>query len=455
MFQRSYTVQLLQLAFPILAAHMVEALIPFINMMLAGKQSALSLAAAGLASSAFVVLIGFGWGIIVSVGILTAHQLGQTNNHLETGAILKSSLLTSLLISLPIMGLMKFMQPLWLLFGQTAQIAQLGQDYLDGLLWVVFADLAKFAVFQFAIAHHKPGVPLVANILSIPLTWLVNKSLISYWGLYGLGIGTALVYWLVFAVLWVYLRHSSRAFRLCLARRFSWQDYKANCQQQLQLGIPMGAMVSIELLFSMVMGMLMGQMGTDHLTAHQIAMQWLWFTVMAAVGLSEAITILIARARAWQDTVGILRFLRIGIVLTSIAMFIVACLYWLTPYHIIRLDLAIEHQTERLIQLAVTILMLCGFYQILDGIRIVLSGALRGLADTRYPMWIALIAFWCVGLPIAYIGAFVLHWQGVGLWLGMIVAQIVMIGLQFYRLFNRLKLQAVSVKSLQSTEIKE
>jgi multidrug resistance protein, MATE family len=434
-----YMGQLIWLACPILIAHMVEAFIPFINNMLAGRQGPLALAAAGLATNTFFTVMGFGWGIIVSVGILTSHQLGKTQNSLETGAILKSSLLTSLLISLPIMGLMKSMEPLWLLAGQSAEIAHLGQSFLDGLIWVVFADLAKFSVFQFAIAHHKPGVPLIANLLSIPLTWLVNIPLITHWGLYGLGIGTALVYWLVFALLWLYLRLSSRAFRQCLKKSLSWQDYKQHCGQQLKLGIPMGIIVSIELFFSMAMGILMGQIGTDPLTAHQIAMQWLWFTIMAAVGLSEAVTILVARASIWRDTFSMLRFIRAGVTLTTITMLAVACLYWFAPQAIIHLDLAPQYQTTGLIKLTSMVLMLCGFYQILDGIRIIFTGGLRGLADTQYPMWLSLIAFWLIGFPTAYGAAFFLGWHSIGLWSGMIFTQIIMIILQYYRLRKLLK----------------
>ena len=51
--------------------------------------------------------------------------------------------------------------------------------------------------------------------------------------------------------------------------------------------------------------------------------------------------------------------------------------------------------------------------------QVVSAGALRGLKDTRVPMWLAVLAYWGIGMPV---GA----WLGLGLnggprgmWLGL------------------------------------
>lgn len=440
MKQKTAILPLLNLALPILAAHLVGTLIPSLNTIIASRQGgkeALWLAATGLAGITFSAVMGFGWGIITSVGILTSNQLGRTKDIASTGAILKASLLTTFIISLPIMGLLKVMEPLWLLCGQTPEIAHLAQNYLDGLIWLVFVDLAKFSVFQFTIAHHHVRGPLITTLLSIPIIWIVNSYLTAQYSLYGLGVGTALIYWIAFIALWLYL-YKNRLFRQCLLFTASWKTYFKLCQQQLVLGIPMGAMSSIELLFFLVIGLWMGQISTEHLAAHQIAMQGLVFTIMAAVSFSEAVTILIARAQHNPQNTS--KFLWGGVFLTGICMTLTSCVYWLSPEYIINLYLAGKSHNPQLIKLSIITLALCGVFQIFDGIRIVFSGALRGLADTQYPMWVTLIAFWGVGLPLAYISAFILKWENIGLWLSMTIAVIVMIGLQYYRMRQRLRI---------------
>ena len=69
--------------------------------------------------------------------------------------------------------------------------------------------------------------------------------------------------------------------------------------------------------------------------------------------------------------------------------------------------------------LAATYLGIAGIFQLADGAQVVAAHALRGLSDTKVPMFLAIIGYWAVGLPIAYILGFVLNWRGTGIWLGL------------------------------------
>lgn len=431
---------LLKLTIPILAAHWAGTAVTFLNVMLAGQYSPLSLAALGLANNSFVAAMGLGWGILTSVGILTANQLGRKESTAKTGIIFKSSFLTAALISFPIMLILKFMEPLWLFFDQSPEVARLAQNYLDGLIGVVFADLAKFSVFQFAVSHQKPQVTFFVTLASIPFIWILNKKLLVNFGLYGVGLGTTIIYWVGLLLLLLYFYYD-RIFKQCLLYTASWKEYVTLVKQQFTLGFPIGAMSFIELLFFSVIGLWAGSISNEHLVAHHIAIQCLSFAIMASVGFSQAVTVLIARTRHNIDKNtedNTLRFLSSGLVLTILFMTAFSCLYWFNPKYIIDLDLGLEHHNTHIIQLSIATLAWCGVFQIFDGIRIVLSGVLRGLSDTYYPMWITLIIFWLVGGPAAYFLTFTLNWQHHGLWLGTTLAVIVMSIFQYLRIYQRL-----------------
>jgi multidrug resistance protein, MATE family len=368
---------------------------------------------------------------MMSVGILTAHQLGvaqKLHTAAASGPVLWAGLMTAAVLSLPVtIALSSTMYPLWIRLGQTPDVARLASDFLAGLKWVVFADLAKIAIFQFAAAHHRPRVTLVASLVSTVLTVLASMLLMEHFGLYGLGLGNALTQWIVLLGLSVYLLRNSYFRRQLSGFPASLRIAATLCWEQLRLGMPMGAIALIELLFFAALSILMGQLGIDRLAAHQITMQWLWLTIMVAFGFSEAVTIMVAHARGRGDQNDILGFSRAGALLAFVSMLAVASIYWLAPEWIIQLDLAKENSHTAVVQLAISMLAACGFYQLLDGLRFTLSGSLRGLADTQYPMWLSLITFWMVGLPIAYISAFVVHWDSMGLWLGPLVADSVMV----------------------------
>ena len=77
------------------------------------------------------------------------------------------------------------------------------------------------------------------------------------------------------------------------------------------------------------------------------------------------------------------------------------------------------------VDLGVTLLFVAAIFQIFDGLQGVLTGALRGLGDTRTPMFLNLAGHWAFGLPLGYTICFVLGYGVVGLWIGLSAGLIV------------------------------
>ena len=69
--------------------------------------------------------------------------------------------------------------------------------------------------------------------------------------------------------------------------------------------------------------------------------------------------------------------------------------------------------------LSASFLVVAGVFQLADGAQVSAGSALRGLSDTTVPLILALIGYWGVGFPIAYVFGFVLGWQGFGIWCGL------------------------------------
>jgi MATE family multidrug resistance protein len=76
--------------------------------------------------------------------------------------------------------------------------------------------------------------------------------------------------------------------------------------------------------------------------------------------------------------------------------------------------------TERSVfALGVPLLFLAAAFQFFDGIQVTAGGVLRGIADTRTPMFANLVGHWLVGLPVGAVLCFGLGWQAVGIWTGL------------------------------------
>jgi MATE family multidrug resistance protein len=72
-----------------------------------------------------------------------------------------------------------------------------------------------------------------------------------------------------------------------------------------------------------------------------------------------------------------------------------------------------------------SLLWIAAAFQIFDGVQTVCTGALRGLGETRAPMFANFVGYWILGLPLGLILCFILKWGIYGMWIGLTLALIV------------------------------
>jgi MATE family multidrug resistance protein len=91
------------------------------------------------------------------------------------------------------------------------------------------------------------------------------------------------------------------------------------------------------------------------------------------------------------------------------------------PAQLIDLFLSADEPDRlEIIRIGSLLLICAALFQLVDATQVVVLGLLRGLQDTRIPMFLAAIAYWLLGLPAAYLFGFVADWKGTGVWLGLV-----------------------------------
>jgi MATE family multidrug resistance protein len=90
------------------------------------------------------------------------------------------------------------------------------------------------------------------------------------------------------------------------------------------------------------------------------------------------------------------------------------------------------------LSLAILLIPLAGVFQIFDGIQVVSSGVLRGIGDTRAPMLINLLGFWCVGMPVSAWMGFRTSAGPVGLWWGLVLGLAAVAVILLFRIRSRM-----------------
>ena len=95
-------------------------------------------------------------------------------------------------------------------------------------------------------------------------------------------------------------------------------------------------------------------------------------------------------------------------------------------------------QDIEVIKIAVILLMFAAFFQIPDSLAMSAVGSLRGYKDTLIPMYIMIISYWLIGLPLGYSLAVTDFWAASigapGMWSGMTLGLCIAATLTIWRL---------------------
>ncbi len=73
-----------------------------------------------------------------------------------------------------------------------------------------------------------------------------------------------------------------------------------------------------------------------------------------------------------------------------------------------------------MLEVASTLLLLAGLFQVSDGLQLGCAGALRGYQDARIPLVITVVSYWGVGFPLAWVFGIARGGGAPGVWLGLI-----------------------------------
>jgi len=67
----------------------------------------------------------------------------------------------------------------------------------------------------------------------------------------------------------------------------------------------------------------------------------------------------------------------------------------------------------------IPLLFVAAIFQFFDGLQITATGSLRGAGNTHAGLFVQIIGYWIIGLPIGYLFGFRFHYGAVGLWMGL------------------------------------
>ena len=384
------------------------------------------IAAAGIASPTFYTILTIFVTGFYAVGIKVGHSFGKNKNSNEIGAWFMNGLVLALILCLPAILIFLNVDTLLLYLGQDPHLVALAEPFFSFGALAIIPMLINSVFNQYFTGIGHPKIAFFLSIVTLPLIIALSYGLVlGQWGLPKLAMGGINCASFIVDVLMTF-----SAIGIALFAKWSkpfnvfTKPFGINfkrCLALFQLGWPIAIQVGGELAAMTAGAYLLGLFGVSALAAAQITTQYVMLFVMTTLGLSSAVSILVSHAHGEKNLRKIKQTTFAGVIIMFCITAIFAILFLGFPTMLVDLYLNIKHPEHgQLVHLAVYFMMISVVYIVFDGIRNVLTNALRGIQDSKVPMQIGISCIWLIGLPCAYVAGFLMHGGPIALRFGFV-----------------------------------
>ena len=382
-----------------------------------GRVTAVELGAVTLGNVYFFSVAVFGMGLLFALDPIVSQAFGA-EDHDEIGASIQRGLLLSVGLAAVTSALLALAEPIFVLLEQPPEVIPVAAGYTHALIpgMLPFYGFIVFRQTLQAVGRVAPVVwtIVLANLLNAGANWVLIYGNLGApaMGAVGSGWATAVSRWFMWLcalflgwrLLAPYLRRMRRdVFQFEPLRRI------------VRLGSPIGLQLFMEFGAFGAIGIAMGWLGTHAIAGHQIALNLAAFAFMIPLGISQAAAVLVGRAVGNENPEGARRSGGGAILLCCIVMTATAVIFLGLPGL-----LAEQFTTDATVAaVAAALIPVAGMFQLFDGLQVVCTGALRGVADTLRPMVYNVLGFWLFGIPLSLWLGFGRDMGPVGLWWGL------------------------------------
>jgi MATE family multidrug resistance protein len=415
---------LLALAGPVVLAEIGWMSMGIVDTLMVSPLGPQAIGAVGVGSGLFLAVGIAGMGVLFGLDTLVSQAYGARRIE-ECHRWLFHGVALACLLAVPLSLTIWIVSRLLASFGLHPLVQPLVTSYL-AFLNVGLLPLLLYAAFRRYLQGMSVVQPVMfalisANIINAFFNWVL---IYGHFGLPAMGTsGSALataaarIYMasvLAIAIVWTDRQRHSGLWHV--SRRIE----RARLWRLFSLGAPAAGQVTLEVGVFSAATAFAGKLEPVSLAAHQIALNIAALTFMVPLGVQSSGAVLVGQAIGRRDPHGATRAGWLALVVISGFMIAVGTTFFTIPSQLIGLFTV----DTRVIAIGISLLSVAAVFQLFDGVQGVATGILRGVGNTRTPMWSNFVGHWLIGLPVGWSLCFVFGWGVMGLWIGLSVGLI-------------------------------
>lgn len=409
------------LAVPVILSQLGQVTVNLVDTIMIGHVGTTELAAASFANNVFLFGMLFGMGITIGFTPVVGEAFGKGQIS-QMASWLKSGLFSHTMVAVLITLFLLMVYFLLPYMGQTENVLDLASPYYLLLCASYIPFLLFFSMKQFleglGNTKYAMQITIASNVVNILINYLLIFGKLGFpeMGLVGAGIGT-LVARVIMPLMWVghiVWRPKLKAyFSEALAQKLEW----SRIRKLLSVGVPIAFQIIIEISAFSIGAIMMGWIGETELAGHQVAIGLAGATFMICLGISQATTIRVSHQKGLNEwkSIRTVAFSSTHLVLLFMTL---TALVFIFGRNYLPL---IFSRDKAVIAIAARLLIIAGFFQLFDGLQVIMLSVLRGLSDVNIPTLFALFSYVLIALPVSYFFAFTLEMGPNGIWYGYLV----------------------------------
>lgn len=407
-----------------------------VDTIMVGRLGPAAIGAVALGNAVYYTPSLFGIGLLLGLDTLVSQAYGR-RDHDECHRWLAQGVYLAFILTPPLMLVVALASFYLSHFGITQAVAGPTKSYL------LLLNLGTLPLLLYGgIRRYLQGVGQVrvitltyvlANLVNWAGNWVLIYGKLGFpaLGVDGSAISTCIarvgmaVALLVFA--WRYERKRGHP----LFRHWTLPSLE-RLRSLVRLGAPAAGQILLEVGAWNLSTFAAGYLTPVALATHSIALNYASVTYMVPLGVSAAAAVSVGHAVGAEDPHRARRAGWLALGLGTSFMLLAAVVFFVVPVPLIKLYTS----DPRVLAVGPSLLWVAAAFQIFDGIQTVATGALRGLGETRVPMFANLVGYWILGLPLGLSLCFIAKMGIFGLWLGLTLA-LVVIALTLLRRWRR------------------
>ncbi len=439
-----------KLSVPVILGMLGHTFVQLADNIMVGQLGTAELAAVSLGNSFVFIAMSLGIGFSTAITPLVAEADGAENKQNAKSA-LKHGLVLCTILGLSLFGLILLAKPLMYAMKQPGEVVALAMPYLDLVAFSLIPLIIFQAFKQFSEGLSQTKYPMyatiVANIINIVLNYLLIFGNFGFpeMGIIGAAIGTLVSRIIMVLYIWYILKSKDKFNFYVTGFNFNTIEKKV-INKIIALGFPSSLQMFFEVAIFTGAIWLSGVLGKNAQAANQIALNLSSMTFMFGMGLGIAAMIRVGNQKGLGNFKELRRIAQSIFFLTLLLEIIFAALFllgrhWFPALYLDVNDVANMADNSEVLVMAAELLLVAAFFQISDGIQVVVLGALRGLQDVRIPTFITFVAYWLIGFPVSFYLGLYTPFKSTGIWIGLLTgltASAIMLYLRFNYLTKKL-----------------